>query len=461
MSAGGNKYVTVASGKDGGAVQCCFYGWIIVFTCILCKIFKVQGENKVMTYTVPHLMEEFQFSHAHLGGFFSAATIMAGTAQPMLGKAVDYFGGRICISLLQLAIGVSLAVFAHWYCAENRPLLRMEAVSVFFLLRILCLGAGETFPNALVQQWFHKKRGRAIGVIFTTQWLGQALFGTFIAGIVDRYGWREAAMLGAAVNLALAPVSLLLLRRSPEVCGLMPDGSTPKDSAIVIVAEEAPETKDNLKEEETPTDLRKFWAHFGLTFFYAMMFGGSDFYMVEIIEEASPMPEVSAVSVPWHIFTPLAVVTSIALPAVGELMDAHSSHSKWLPPSLLALACILGSIATLMLSSIRSWFAAVCYGVLRGISTGILQTLLLAGLCFSAQGVSRAEIGRILGSNLLCNLVGTGSAPFLFGICRDLFGSFGVSLCVPSVPMLFLAVYFTHQALWFKTDGSAVQGLVV
>ena len=311
-----------------------------------------------------------------------------------------------------------------------------------------------------MQQWFHKKRGRAVGVIFTTQWLGQALFGTLIAGIVDRYGWREAAMLGAAVNLALAPVSLLLLRRSPEVCGLIPDGSSPEDSAILTVVE-APETKDELKEEAMPTDLRKFLAHFGLTFFYAMMFGGSDFYMVEIIEEASPMPEVSGVSVPWHIFTPLAVVTSIALPAVGELMDAQSSRSKWLPSGLLALASILGSIATLMLSSIRSWFAAVCYGVLRGISTGILQSLLLAGLCFSAQGVSRAEIGRILGSNLLCNLVGTGSAPFLFGTCRDLFGSFGVSLCVPSVPMLFLAAYFTHQAMWFKTDRSGVQGLVV
>ena len=56
----------------------------------------------MMTYTVPHLLEDFELSHAHLGGFFSAATIMAGLCQPLLGWAVDYFGGRVCISLLRL-----------------------------------------------------------------------------------------------------------------------------------------------------------------------------------------------------------------------------------------------------------------------------------------------------------------------------------------------------------------------
>ena len=32
-----------------------------------------------MSYTVPHLLEDFQLTHSELGGLFSAATIMAGS----------------------------------------------------------------------------------------------------------------------------------------------------------------------------------------------------------------------------------------------------------------------------------------------------------------------------------------------------------------------------------------------
>ena len=323
---------------------------------------------------------------------------------------------------------------------------------MFFFLRLMCLGAGEIFPSACVQQWFHQKRGRAIGVIFTAQWLGQALFGSFIAFVVERYNWHQAALVGAVLNLSLAPLSFLLLRRSPEVCGLRPDGII--ETADVEMEEanamcepltelkdaEASKVKEVQEMPEMRTDIRQFWAHFGLTFFYAMMFGGSDFYMVEIVAESS-----AEVSVPWLIFTPMAVVTSISLPAVGELMDAYSSLT-WLPAALLALAGILASISTLILSSIGSWFGAVCYGVLRGICTGILQSLLLAGLSFSAQGVSRAEIGRILGYNTFCNLLGTGSSPFLLGTCRDLSGGFTVALRLISIPPLLLGAFFASQA---------------
>ena len=81
----------------------------------------------MMSYTVPHLLEDFKLSHAELGGLFSAATIMAGMAQPMLGRAMDSWGGRLCIPLLQLAICATLACFAAWQCPEDRLLLHMEA----------------------------------------------------------------------------------------------------------------------------------------------------------------------------------------------------------------------------------------------------------------------------------------------------------------------------------------------
>ena len=80
-----------------------------------------------MTFTVPLLQKDLGLSHGQLGSLFSTATIMAGGAQPLCGLALDHFGGRICISLLQLAIAASLAGFASLQQLESRPLLQIEA----------------------------------------------------------------------------------------------------------------------------------------------------------------------------------------------------------------------------------------------------------------------------------------------------------------------------------------------
>ena len=91
----------------------CFYGWVIVIVCIFCKIFKAQGQSNVMSYTVPHLLQDFKLSHAELGGLFSAATIMAGMVQPMLGRTMDRFGGRVCIPAMQVAFVLPWPSFQH------------------------------------------------------------------------------------------------------------------------------------------------------------------------------------------------------------------------------------------------------------------------------------------------------------------------------------------------------------
>jgi len=427
----------------------CFYGWVIVTVCIFCKIFKVQGQNNVMSYTVPHLLEDFKLSHAELGGLFSAATIMAGMVQPMLGRTMDRFGGRVCIPAMQVALCVTLAVFSTWQRPEDRFLLHLEVVGIFFFLRMLSLGAGEIFPNACVQQWFNRRRGRAVGVVFTFQWLGNAIFGTVIAGIVAEYSWHMAAMMGAVANLVLAPVSALLLRRNPESCGMLPDGyaSVPEDEEVAL------KESQDADSELSQTDARKFWAHFVFTFFYAVMFGGCDFYMIEMIAEAAGRGTGSHdgnISVSLHIFAPFALASSFSVPCVGELMDRYcsaGSGKKWLPSALLAVAGVLTGAVTMGLTCIHNWPEAVLYGIVRGITSGIFQSLLGAGLCFSALGVGRAEIGRVLGYNAFCTLVGTGVGPFFFGTCRDLLGTFWASLWLSSIPPLLLGVFFAFQSL--------------
>ena len=351
----------------------CFYGWVIVTVCIFCKIFKVPGQNNVMSYTVPHLLEDFKLSHAELGGLFSAATIMAGMVQPMLGRTMDRFGGRVCIPAMQVALCVTLAVFSTWQRPEDRFLLHLEVVGIFFFLRML-IGAGEIFPNAIMQQWFQRYRGRAVAIVFTFQWLGNAFVGMAVAYIVSKYSWRTAAALGSTVNLALAPASALLIRRSPEVCGMLPDGSD--GYTFVPETKVMPDGDMEMEKEKLAngpdtsdtggTGSTRFLPHFMFTFFSGLIFGGCDFYMIEMVEEAAGK---DGVSVSFSIFAPVAISLSIAIPCVGELMDAYCSR-KWLPAALLAASGFLTGGMTIWLTFLQDWRGAVFYGIIRGLVFG-------------------------------------------------------------------------------------------
>mmetsp|Transcript_9347 Transcript_9347/g.22285 ORF Transcript_9347/g.22285 Transcript_9347/m.22285 type:complete len:495 (+) Transcript_9347:12-1496(+) len=444
--------VAEATGKgfaqhgSSGRFNCIFYGWVIVAVCILCKIFKVQGQNNVMSYTVPHLLQDFGLSHAELGGFFSVATILAGLVQPLLGHAVDRFGARVCIPTLQVTLCGALFAFAAWTCPPSRFMLYSEVVLIFFFLRMLSLGAAETFPNTCVQQWFQRRRGRAVGVVFTFQWLGNAFIGKGVSGIVAGYGWQRAALAGSVANLLLAPVSATLLRRSPEACGLQPDGWT-----AVAADEEMEAVGMNDANEAPPSGTRKIrdlWPQFAFTFFYAVMFGGSDFYMVEMVAEAWP----EDLDVALFIFGPMALTAAVSTPLVGELMDAWSKSHRRLPIVLLAAAGFVTAVATFLLTCIRSRTSAVLYGVIRGTTTGVFQSLLSAGLAFTALGVRREEIGRVLGYNQLCTLVGTGVGPFWYGSFRDVFGAFRFGLLFSALPPLMLGIFFASRRIHACAD---------
>ncbi|CAE7784770.1 ybfB [Symbiodinium pilosum] len=422
-------------------LRCIFYGWVIVGVCIFCKIFKVQGQNNVMSYTVPHLLQDFQLSHAELGGLFSVATILAGFVQPLLGRAIDKYGARVCIPMMQVALCGALLLFAAWTRPTRRWVLYSEVVFVFFFLRTLSLGAAETFPNTCVQQWFQRRRGRAVGVVFTFQWLGNAFAGPIVSSTVASYGWQRAALAGSIANMLLAPISATLLRRSPEACGLQPDGWTAvaADEEMEAVsmkgASEAPSGKDR--------EIRDLWPQFAFTFFYAVMFGGSDFYMVEMTSEA--WQEELDVSI--FIFGPMALTAAVSTPLVGELMDAWSRTHKRLPIVLLAAAGFVTAIATSWLTCIGSRASAVLYGVVRGSTTGVFQSLLSAGLAFTALGVRREQIGQVLGYNQLATLVGTGVGPFWYGTFRDVFGAFRFGLLLSALPPFMLGIFFAAQAL--------------
>lgn len=273
------------------------YGWVVLALTTYARLLKSFGQNNTIWVCVPGLLADNGLSRTRLGTIFSFACIAAAGVQPRLGRFYDVYGGRICISYSLLALSASLLALAAAH-SDSQVFLALVG------LRTIGLGALDTYTSNTVSVWFVRRRGVALACM-TVGWalvrslrscrqfrssdspagaLGQGGF-WFCVGLLSRVsrtslGWRGALRVAAALCAASAPLTALLLRRSPERVGLLPDcddaPAEPKagEPAAAPPPAEAPSAT---RAEALATPLFAVWAVYTLLFFFAA--SGSDFHL--------------------------------------------------------------------------------------------------------------------------------------------------------------------------------------
>jgi sugar phosphate permease len=93
----------------------------------------------------------------------------------------------------------------------------------------LCVGLGTgalalVFGAIVANRWFVRHRGLMMGAFSAASATGQLVFLPVIANLTENVGWRQAALLVAALALLLIPFVLALLAESPAAVGLRPYG---------------------------------------------------------------------------------------------------------------------------------------------------------------------------------------------------------------------------------------------
>jgi MFS family permease len=104
---------------------------------------------------------------------------------------------------------------------------------------LLSLGFQAGFNHATmaaVNHWFLRS-GVAMSIVQTGQAIGGVVIFPLVALAVLKLGWRSAAFLSGIGVLALVPL-VLVIRRSPESMGLLPDGEprAPRDPSAVVTS---------------------------------------------------------------------------------------------------------------------------------------------------------------------------------------------------------------------------------
>ena len=212
-----------------------FYGWWIVAVSAVIDALKHGTFNRGFTLYVLPLRQEFGIGVAAISLADMLGRMVAGFFGPFAGYAVDRFGARAMLIFGGIASGLGFILLtstkSYWYF-------------LLVFVGLLSLGFRAGYNNATVpalNQWFRRRRSLAMSSASTGTGFGGFLVTPLMGLLVLTLGWRIAAMAsGIGIIVIVVPLSLLV-RRTPESMGLLPDGDTLPDSSDIGQEQQIPD----------------------------------------------------------------------------------------------------------------------------------------------------------------------------------------------------------------------------
>ncbi|MFJ4870826.1 MFS transporter [Streptomyces sp. NPDC088757] len=164
------------------------------------------------------LHAELHWSRGTIGFAISVNLALYGLTAPFAAALMDRFGIRrvVAAALGVIALGSLLTV---WMTAAWQLVLYWGV--------LVGLGSGSmalAFAATVTNRWFVARRGLVTGVLTAAGASGQLIFLPLLSWLVERHGWRPAAVTVALAALAVVPFVRLLLRDHPADVGLAPYG---------------------------------------------------------------------------------------------------------------------------------------------------------------------------------------------------------------------------------------------
>jgi MFS family permease len=158
---------------------------------------------------LPAVQAEFGTDRADASLPYTATMIGFALGNYFIGRAVDRFGVALSLAVSGVLIAVSFAAAAF---APNIATLSALQVLIGF-------GTAASFGPLIadVSQWFLKRRGIAVAIIASGNYLAGAIWPLILADVLAGPGWRTAYLIVAAATACImVPLTLFLRRPLPE-----------------------------------------------------------------------------------------------------------------------------------------------------------------------------------------------------------------------------------------------------
>jgi len=434
-----------------------FYGWVLVGAAVLILFASGPGQSHTFGVFLTYVAEDLRLSHTEVSFAYGVATLAAAFGLPYAGRHVDRRGARRVLTVVSLLLGAAAIGFGF---VNGLVVLALGFAAVRFL------GQGCLFLCAsnVIAQWFERRRGFALSLV----WLGfsasVALHPPFSQWLIETVGWREAWLwLGISSWALLLPV-LWLVRNRPEDLGLRPDGAPPPeplsepeqgsdapvprlepgvpparpDEANPRAASKGSESADGSDSprasppEITGLTLKQalrtstFWiVAFGLSLI-ALLMTGLFFHQVAIFQHLGLDANVAT-----RVFAITAIVSVVSAPVLGRIMDRTPSRFMYAG----ALVVMAGALMTL--HAVDDVATAIAYAVVFGLANAAMHVNV--GYLW-ADYFGRRHLGSIQGTGQTCLIVGASLGPLPFSLSLDLTGDYSAALAGSAVLSVLVAL---------------------
>ena len=158
---------------------------------------------------LPEVEAEFGASRAAASAPYTLTMIGFAFGNLLIGRLVDRFGITLALSGAGVVIASSFALSA---IASNIAIL-----SAVHLLLGLSTAVGFGPLMADISHWFVKRRGIAVAITASGNYLSGAIWPLLMSGILADGSWRQVYLILAVVSvIVIIPLSLLLRRKVPD-----------------------------------------------------------------------------------------------------------------------------------------------------------------------------------------------------------------------------------------------------
>jgi sugar phosphate permease len=393
-----------------------FYGWYVVAAIALITT----TTSGLAFYNLSILLAAFVSERGFPVALASSATatffLASGIGGAISGRLVDRIDARIVIavnaSLGAIVLGSVGLLYEAWQ------------LFLFHVVFGFAHGSSGLVPvTTVLARWFNVRRALAFSVASTGLSLGGIVIAPIVAVGIQRLGLAGAApYMGAALFLGIVPVTLLVLRPSPQAMGLAADGAPLASSKADTSALGSTPFAHAIR-------TRYFYA---VSIAYLFLLGAQVGAIAHLYRLVSGRTGVETAA--------LALASMAMASTIGRLLGGLITLR--LPVRTFALALMAAQALGLALLAVSFEPVLVLSSViLFGLTIGnslMMHPLLLA------ETFGTRDYGRIYSTSQLVTMAGVAGCPALIGMVYQMSGGYAAPfLGVAALTMVGFAVLAT------------------
>jgi MFS family permease len=390
-----------------------FYGWYVVAAIALI----MTTSSGLAFYNLSILLAAFVSERGFPVALASSATatffLASGIGGAVAGRLVDRVDARIVIAV-NASIG-AVVLGSVGLLKEAWQLFLFHVVFGFVQ------GSSGLVPvTTVLARWFNVRRALAFSLASTGLSLGGIVIAPIVAVGIQRLGLAGAApYMGATLFLGIVPVTLLILRPSPQAMGLSADGMPLASSKTTPVALGSTPFAEAVR-------TRYFYA---VSIAYLCLLGAQVGAIAHLYRLVSGRAGVETAA--------LALAAMAMASTIGRLLGGLITLR--LPVRIFALALMAAQALGLALLAVSFEPVLVLTSViLFGLTIGnslMMHPLLLA------ETFGTRDYGRIYSTSQLVTMAGVAGCPALIGILYEMSDGYAVPfLGIAGLTMIGFAV---------------------